>query len=1511
MESLLNAGEAYVLSLPFFPGRALVGGVAFLLVLWASCVCITPCKRVRRGRRCYGPCDIALYLLTRCPCLVFLGGICAPVYIGYLGLVASNYTVVVDIDFASYLTSTSYLKSLEDAYTTLVEQQPTAQKQNARMLFEDGRERSTWSLTLLYAIRPSKNYERRGIFQKEALEEIKWVEESIRTFADYERYCYRKALEPAVDTTTTELEMACALPTSPVNLFFSDYEEEVKYDGGGRLRDIPTTLIVLKQMSIPYFVDLKSFQGSNPYTNYTRTRFLGFSDTTGYDAYLKDLHDNLLSTVNRQLEYITVTWFEGSVLVDYEVNSALLHDSKWSIGSLLFVALFVLFHVRSPFLCFCCMLSILLAFPAAYGVFYLLFEVKTMMILNFVSLFLIMGIGADDAFICFDTFHQAKAIMGPETSISKRMSWAMREASSAMFITTFTTAGSFFSNCISTVKIVREFGLFMGSVVVFNYINMLTIFPAAIIIQEQFFEAITCYTPKRHKYRLAAAFTLAAESAAVKQKTALTGLQKFRSAAKRVVSMQKLGILALKSQHSINVEELGFVERCCYKRYSYWLRKARFIVPVVLTIASGLMGLLGYWNFQLHNGSPTVFQESENLGRINELHKTSFHAQEITTKGGKYYWGGSLGVVGGRCPGNQTGACFGRGTCTTTDFKCTCFKGYAGYDCLKRARSESLPYYTVVNVVVHDAATITSTITYGNRGDHLLHFQWSSIGPMPSWLSMSIAGDLASQKGTLEKCDYDKGAFRINCKPSSKNLVVALSAKDQLDGWDGQHILQYKTKRFPTSPSWNVLNVTVRLTRTAAPMPSEPTPPKPSISNIETGDGRLTIRLSLRNVYVISSPKPTFYCVTKREGEQDSVHVTDNYPIIISKGLFINYTYAVFCRVTKAEKTGPFSDAQYKRVLLTTENANSQIHSMSGTPWPWIPNYSFKRENASHFLFVVSTWVPTVAFNITPAVDGASLVINDKRVTNRFNILSTLNTRETVTFRGKNTLKNMSEVVLIESIAPAGLNRSYYYVHVVRRGGRCPQQTFRCQNPWTCDPLSWGGCICASTTCRNLKCNGDCSNNGKCNIVTGRCDCFLKYKGTFCQTFAPFVVPLKQSIKVTLLWGTEGLTSSGDKFNLDRNLNLADPSALSYIVQTMSMIKSLPALSIRNISETLWPTAFYNGTHTTSIEPRLYALSLSPSFNRYIGRGEGERVKWVAVDIHLNVSTNTPAFTMYLKHYLGWKSFVNEINVKSPACLGNAYMVSESWTKMDVTIGIIISTIESFVTSNGICFISVLMFTGDVAVSTLTMLSILLIVICLLGTLLGPIFNYTFGAIEAVGVTVFVGMSVDYALHVAHGYHNSGAKTRFEKVRDTLTHLGVSILGGALTTGGSAVFLLFCKIYFFLQLGTMMMLNTGLALLFALGWLCALLMILGPTTPLFSLYFYIKLPFYFCACVKKRIHCSKKEKVTPRESETPEGKDQPTTVVGMKPVSDETGALDDSDDEYGVVMKINPATDFI
>ena len=107
-----------------------------------------------------------------------------------------------------------------------------------------------------------------------------------------------------------------------------------------------------------------------------------------------------------------------------------------------------------------------------------------MMLLNFVALFLIMGIGADDAFVLFDTYSQAEAVLGSKSTPVQRMKWAYKEAGSAMLVTTVTTAGSFYANLFSAVRVVKEFGMFMGTVVVWNYINVMIIFPAAILTWE-------------------------------------------------------------------------------------------------------------------------------------------------------------------------------------------------------------------------------------------------------------------------------------------------------------------------------------------------------------------------------------------------------------------------------------------------------------------------------------------------------------------------------------------------------------------------------------------------------------------------------------------------------------------------------------------------------------------------------------------------------------------------------------------------------------------------------------------------------------------------------------------------------------------------------------------------------------------------------------------------------------------------------------------------------------------
>merc|ERR1711998_309027 len=254
-------------------------------------------------------------------------------------------------------------------------------------------------------------------------------------------------------------------------------------------------------------------------------------------------------------------------------------------------------------------------------------------------------------------------------------------------------------------------------------------------------------------------------------------------------------------------------------------------------------------------------------------------------------------------------------------------------------------------------------------------------------------------------------------------------------------------------------------------------------------------------------------------------------------------------------------------------------------------------------------------------------------------------------------------------------------------------------------------------------------------------------------------------------------------------------------------------------------------------------------------------VQFTSLSFKINVDASSGALELQPYHK-EWVEFVELLNKDPPEYIGKVRMISSAWTKMDTELGIIISTITSYFSSNAICLICVLIFTGDLVISLFAMLSIFLIVTTLMGFLFA-VLGYTFGAIEAVGVTIFVGMSVDYALHMAHGYHSAHGSNRFEKVRDALTHLGISIIGGAVTTAGAAVFLFFCHMYLFIQLGTMMFMNTTLALYFSLFFMPALLMIAGPLTHMFDIH-------YLFTITKKFIYkktCKPKRK-KPKRSKT-------------------------------------------
>ena len=71
------------------------------------------------------------------------------------------------------------------------------------------------------------------------------------------------------------------------------------------------------------------------------------------------------------------------------------------------------------------------------------------------------------------------------TSLRERIAWAHRRAATAMLITSITTAGAFLSNAFAPVLAVRLFAIYMAILVIVDYIYVITLFPAAIVVRHK------------------------------------------------------------------------------------------------------------------------------------------------------------------------------------------------------------------------------------------------------------------------------------------------------------------------------------------------------------------------------------------------------------------------------------------------------------------------------------------------------------------------------------------------------------------------------------------------------------------------------------------------------------------------------------------------------------------------------------------------------------------------------------------------------------------------------------------------------------------------------------------------------------------------------------------------------------------------------------------------------------------------------------------------------------------
>ena len=150
--------------------------------------------------------------------------------------------------------------------------------------------------------------------------------------------------------------------------------------------------------------------------------------------------------------------------------------------------------------------------------------------------------------------------------------------------------------------------------------------------------------------------------------------------------------------------------------------------------------------------------------------------------------------------------------------------------------------------------------------------------------------------------------------------------------------------------------------------------------------------------------------------------------------------------------------------------------------------------------------------------------------------------------------------------------------------------------------------------------------------------------------------------------------------------------------------------------------------------------------------------------------------------------------------LGRGTQTSGSHVWMDTQLSLVSSSLIGLAVSFVLSFSVLVVATRSFVASLISILAIVGIVAVVLGSMV--LGGRNLGFMESICVTVVVGLAVDYVVHYGIAFvehfrefeEGKEGNAVFAAVTGALTDLGVSVLGGATSTFGAALFLLFCVI---------------------------------------------------------------------------------------------------------------------
>jgi preprotein translocase subunit SecF len=200
---------------------------------------------------------------------------------------------------------------------------------------------------------------------------------------------------------------------------------------------------------------------------------------------VNELYD-AVDSFDRESDLVTGVYdTQDEDFVEIYLEDILTRDMALAMGSAVVVAIAIVVHTRSPFITFIGLIQIILSFPLAYFVYKIIAGLEFFPFLNFIGIFVVFALGADDIFVVVDKWKNVR-LEHPKATTEYIAALALPDAALAMFLTTITTAIAFFATAICPVAPVKMFAIFLGLLIIFDYImNILLVFPALCIYDKR------------------------------------------------------------------------------------------------------------------------------------------------------------------------------------------------------------------------------------------------------------------------------------------------------------------------------------------------------------------------------------------------------------------------------------------------------------------------------------------------------------------------------------------------------------------------------------------------------------------------------------------------------------------------------------------------------------------------------------------------------------------------------------------------------------------------------------------------------------------------------------------------------------------------------------------------------------------------------------------------------------------------------------------------------------------